>query len=129
MASREGRRVIVGVVAVILGGIWVMSAELVVEESLAPGLWPWLWGIACASCIVAALKPQSLDAWVFAGLAVVATCVGRVAALWARVPDDLSDAGQEAVSADRAALGTAIYVLILWLVVCTWVLARPGRRP
>lgn len=124
-----GRRLIAGVVAVILLAMWAISADLVVEEALLPDLWPWLWGVTSATCIVAAIRPASIDAWIVSGAALLAVCVGRVAALWARVPDDLATAGQAAVSADRAALGSAVYALLVWLIVCTWVLAAPRRRP
>ena len=123
------RRVIAAGVAVILLAMWAVSHELVVEEALVPDAWPWLWALACASCVVVAARPDHLAAWAGAGAMLVAVCAGRIAALWARVPDDLAGAGQEAVSVDRALFGTAVYVLLWWLLGCTWWLASPRRRP
>lgn len=123
----RARRIIASGVAVILAGLLIAASDLVLEEQFLPWAWPWLWGLACAAAVVAALRPSSLDAWIVAGLTLDAVCVGRIVALWARVPDQLETAGQEAVSMQRAVLGTAVYVLVLWLIGCTWWLASPRR--
>lgn len=121
------RRVIASGVAVILVALLIAASDLVLEEEFLAGAWPWVWGIACACTLVAAMRPASLDCWIAAGVSLQLVSAGRIAALWARVPDQLETAGQEAVSMQRAVLGTAVYVLLIWLIGCLWWLASPRR--
>lgn len=119
----NGRRAIAGGLALLLLNVWRTSRHVVVDDQLAPSVWPWLWGFACAACLVVVIQPGRLDAWVASGCALGAVCTGRMAATVANADGGL-------YSAERAAYGVALYVVMVWLLACLWWVASPRRdRP